>query len=278
MSSPADGQPKASRPLPENSCFRDRPLVIGTRKSKLALWQTNRVIDALTKAWTGLQVETREFTTVGDKTLDSPLPKIGQKGVFTAELDAATRESEIDLAIHSLKDLPTQPTAGLQIVPVLAREDARDVLVSKNGVALADLKPNAVVGTSSYRRQSQLLAIRPDLQVQSVRGNVPTRVAKAHSLESPYDAVILASAGIVRLELNDVIADWLPLEQMLPAPGQAAMAATFRSGHAELKKPAASVAAQRNNSLRRSRTSVPCRHGWRLQLANRRVGSIQQQR
>lgn len=207
-------------------------LIFGSRKSRLAMWQTHQVAEQLTLAHPRIQVEIREFSTVGDRQTLQPLPKIGGKGLFTAELDAAIQRGEIDLAIHSLKDLPTAATDGLTVQPLLEREDPRDVLVSKNHQSLEQLKAGAVVGTSSYRRQSQLLAIRPDLKVRSIRGNVPTRIAKANSDE--FDAVILAAAGVLRLGMNDHITDWLSLSDMLPAPGQASVAATFRSDNRQV--------------------------------------------
>lgn len=208
-----------------------RKLIFGSRKSKLAMWQTHRVVDQLRAVHSELEVEIQEFSTVGDQQTEQPLPKIGGKGLFTAELDAALQAGEIDIAVHSLKDLPTQPTDRIAILPLLEREDPRDVLISKDKQKLSELKPGSTVGTSSYRRQSQLLALRPDLKVKSIRGNVPTRIAKVDTPE--YDAVILAAAGVLRLEMNDMIADWFPLPDMLPAPGQGAVAATFREDNSE---------------------------------------------
>ncbi len=204
-------------------------LIFGSRKSKLAMWQTHHVAEKLVAANPNVQVVIREFSTIGDRQTLQPLPKIGGKGLFTAELDRAIQTGEIDLAIHSLKDLPTTPTQDLVVQPLLEREDPRDVLISKYDQKLADLKPGATVGTSSYRRQSQLLSLRPDLNIRSIRGNVPTRIAKAETPE--FDAVILAAAGVLRLGMENRIADWLPISDMLPAPGQASVAATFRENN-----------------------------------------------
>lgn len=207
-------------------------LVFGSRKSKLALWQTHHVAQRLVAIQPNLEIEIKEFSTAGDRQADVPLPSIGGKGLFTTELDDAINRREIDVAIHSLKDLPTQPNRHLQVMPVLAREDPRDVLVSSNGRTLAELPPGSVIGTSSYRRQSQLLALRPDLKIRSIRGNVPTRIAKVST--NDYDAVILAAAGVIRIGMRDAISQWFPLADMLPAPGQAAIAATFHDDDLEL--------------------------------------------
>lgn len=211
-----------------------RKLIFGSRKSKLAMWQTHRVIDRLCAAHPEVEVTIQEFSTVGDRQTEQPLPKIGGKGLFTAELDAALQAGEIDIAVHSLKDLPTQPTSNLSILPLLPREDPRDVLISADNQKLSELRSGATVGTSSYRRQSQLLALRPDLNVRSIRGNVPTRIAKKDTPE--YDAVILAAAGVIRLGMEDMISDWFSVSEMLPAPGQAAVAATFHEDNDEVAK------------------------------------------
>jgi hydroxymethylbilane synthase len=172
--------------------------------------------------------------TEGDKTLDRPLPEIGGKGVFTAELETALRSGEIDLAVHSLKDLPVDNAAGLCIGAVSQRADARDVLVSANGKTLSQLPLGARVGTSSLRRQAQIKAARPDLNILPLRGNVDTRLRKA--LQGDYDAIILAAAGMERLDLGPHITQYLPLEVMLPAPGQGALAIQCRADDSELLK------------------------------------------
>lgn len=204
-----------------------RTITIGTRTSELARWQTDHVIEQLQRAWPDLQCETRAFVTTGDKELDKPLPEIGGKGLFTAELEEALRSGEIDLAVHSLKDLPVQNAPGLTIGAVIGRADVADGLVAPEGQSLTALPPGAIVGTSSLRRQAQLLAVRPDLRVKSIRGNVGTRVQKV--LDGDYDAAVLAAAGLQRLGLEGSVADWLTLEVMLPAPGQGALAVQCRA-------------------------------------------------
>ena len=202
-------------------------LRLGTRTSQLALWQSRHVAAQLQHHWPNLTCEFVHHVTQGDKRLDRPLPEIGGKGLFTAELEDALRRGEIDIAVHSLKDLPVEDAPDLTIGAILSREDTRDVLVSRERWTLATLPQGAVVGTSSLRRQAQLLALRPDLQVRSIRGNVDTRIRKVMS--GDYDAAILAGAGLVRLGLTEHILEWLPLDLMLPAPGQGALAVQCRA-------------------------------------------------
>jgi len=187
------------------------------------LWQTNHVRDLLLAAWPGIQVEIEIFTTTGDQVLDTPLPLIGGKGLFTAELEAALKSGTIDVAVHSLKDLPTEYPAGITIGAIPARANPADVLVSKEGYTLSTLPEGAKVGTSSRRRASQLLSVRPDLDIVDIRGNVPTRLRKALAEDGRYDAIILAYAGLERLGLLDAASQILPSELMLPAPGQGAL-------------------------------------------------------
>ena len=207
-------------------------IIIGSRTSELALWQTNHIKAQLQAVWLGLTVHIEPFVTKGDKTLDKPLPQIGGKGLFTLELEQALHDGRIQIAVHSLKDLPVEDAAGLTLGAIVGRADVRDVLIAKNGWTLASLPEGAVVGTSSLRRQAQLLANRPDLQVKSIRGNVGTRVRKA--LEGEYDAAVLAAAGITRLGLEDHITDWFSLDTMLPAPGQGALAVQCRANDAAI--------------------------------------------
>ena len=200
-----------------------RTLRLGSRGSDLALWQTNHVHDLLQKAWPDLQVAIQIISTKGDQVLDTPLPLIGGKGLFTAELEAALNGGIIDAAVHSLKDLPTEAPPGLTVGAIPPRANPADVLVSRNGLTLETLPPGARVGTSSRRRAAQLLQLRPDLKIVDIRGNVPTRIRKAMAPDGPYDAIILAFAGLERLGLLDVISQVFPIEQMLPAPGQGAL-------------------------------------------------------
>lgn len=202
-------------------------LTAGSRQSQLARWQTNHVLTLLGNAWPALQCETRFFVTQGDKQLNQPLPEIGGKGLFTAELERALLAGEIDLAVHSLKDLPVADAPGLTVGAIPARADVRDVLVSRSGAPLVALPAGAIVGTSSRRRAAQLLAARPDLTVRSIRGNVETRLRKVR--QGDYDAAVLAYAGIARLELEDAVTQVLTLDEMLPAPGQGALGVQCRA-------------------------------------------------
>lgn len=201
-------------------------LTIGTRGSALARWQAEWVAARLRAAWPELNCQTQLFTTSGDRTLDKPLPEIGGKGVFTAELEDALRAREIDIAVHSLKDLPIDDAPGLTLGAIGVREDARDVLISHTGSTFSALRRGARVGTSSLRRAAQLLAARPDLNLLPLRGNVDTRIRKVK--QGDYDAIVLAAAGVIRLGLEEHISDYLSFEVMLPAPGQGALAVQCR--------------------------------------------------
>jgi hydroxymethylbilane synthase len=203
-------------------------VIIGSRTSSLAMWQTRHIIALLQEAWPAVQCQVEPFVTKGDKTLDQPLPQIGGKGLFTLELENALLNHRIHLAVHSLKDLPVEDAPGLTLGAIIGRADVRDVLISAAGHNLGSLPLAAVVGTSSLRRQAQLQYARPDVQVQSIRGNVGTRIRKVH--EGLYDATILAAAGVTRLELEHHISQWLPLDLMLPAPGQGALGVQCRAG------------------------------------------------
>ncbi len=205
-------------------------IVIGTRGSKLALWQTNWVRDRIARLHPEIDVEVRVISTKGDRILNVSLPKLGEesKGLFTKELEDAMLDGQIDLAVHSLKDLPTQLPEGLHIGAISEREDVRDALVARSGIAsFDDISSGARIGTSSLRRQAQILAARRDLILDPVRGNVDTRLGKVDSGE--YDAIILASAGLRRLGLEARITQYIPLEFMLPAVGQGALAIETRS-------------------------------------------------
>ena len=206
-------------------------LIFATRPSALARWQTQWVISALQKAHPGLLCEEKVITTQGDKILDRPLPEIGGKGLFTQELESELLSGAVHCAVHSLKDLPVENPAGLTIGCVPARAEVRDALISKDGYTLETLPPASVVGTSSLRRVAQLLSVRPDLTTASLRGNVDTRRRKA--LEGQYDAIILAGAGLARLGLDSHVTQWLPLDVMLPAPGQGALAVQCRADDEE---------------------------------------------
>jgi hydroxymethylbilane synthase len=201
---------------------------IGTRGSALARWQTDHVAGLLKAAHPALRVEVVVLTTRGDQVLDTPLPLIGGKGLFTAELESTLRDGEIDLAVHSLKDLPTDNSEGLTIGAIPLRAAVEDVLVSRAGYTLDTLPAGAAVGTSSRRRAAQLLHARADLECLDVRGNVDTRIRKALDSAGPYDAVVLARAGLDRLGRESAVSQVLPLDVMLPAPGQGALAIQCR--------------------------------------------------
>ena len=205
-------------------------LKIGTRTSKLAMWQTNHIIDRLQTNWPGLECRVEPFMTQGDQILDKPLPQIGGKGLFTAELEAALRDGRIDIAVHSLKDLPVDDEPGLTLGAITSRAPVGDALIAREGWTLETLPQGAIIGTSSNRRRAQLLAVRPDLQVRSIRGNVQTRAQKVAN--GDYHATILAEAGIRRMEMAHLVTQWLPLDIMLPAPGQGALAVQCRADDA----------------------------------------------
>ena len=225
-------------------------LVFATRPSALARWQTQWVIGALKNLHPGLACEERIITTQGDRILDKPLPEIGGKGLFTQELEMELLSGAVHCAVHSLKDLPVENPVGLTIGCVPARAEVRDALVSKHGYSLATLPKGATVGTSSLRRAAQLLAQRPDLRTESLRGNVDTRVRKA--LDGQYDAIILAGAGLTRLGLEKNVTEWLPLHLMLPAPGQGALAVQCRADDQETLS---LLAALEDSSTRKSVTA-----------------------
>lgn len=201
---------------------------VGARRSNLSLRQVEHVVGLLSAAHPGPRIEIEEFTTSGDRQLDTPLPLIGGKGVFTEELEEALLSRRIDLAVHSLKDLPTLQRDGLTIGATPARAAVTDVLISRTGASLRDLPEGATIGTSSLRRSAQLLQYRPDFRPISIRGNVETRLRKAMDPEGDYDAIVLAAAGLERLDLSHVATEMLPLETMLPAPGQGALAVQCR--------------------------------------------------
>jgi len=207
-------------------------IVIGTRGSKLALAQTELVRAALLARYPALTVSVERITTQGDAVIDRPLAAIGGKGLFVTEIEAALRAGRIDLAVHSAKDLPSALPDDLTIAAIPARADARDVLVARDGATLRDLPPGARVGTSSPRRACQLRALRPDLTIADVRGNVDTRLRKL--AEGQYDVIALAAAGLARLGLTGVISEWFAPETMLPAIGQGALAIETRADDADL--------------------------------------------
>ncbi len=209
-----------------------REIRIATRKSALALWQAEFVKAALESAHPGIVVSLVPMVSRGDKLLDSPLSKIGGKGLFVKELETALLENEADIAVHSMKDVPMDFPEGLGLYCICEREDPRDAFVSNTYESLAALPQGAIVGTSSLRRQTQLLAIRPDLQIRFLRGNVNTRLAKLDAGE--YDAIILAAAGLIRLGFADRIRSSISVIDSLPAGGQGAVGIECRSADADI--------------------------------------------
>ncbi|MBF7688348.1 hydroxymethylbilane synthase [Acinetobacter rathckeae] len=204
-----------------------KTLKIATRKSPLALWQAEHIKSRLEALHEGLRVELVTFVTQGDKILDTPLAKIGGKGLFVKELENALLDGRADLAVHSMKDVPMQLPEGLDLAVICEREDPLDAFVSNKYQSFAELPHGAVVGTSSLRRKSQLLHHRPDLVIKDLRGNVGTRLGKLD--EGQYDAIILASAGLKRLELHDRIKHTLDANVSLPAVGQGALGLECRA-------------------------------------------------
>ena len=211
-----------------------RRLTVGTRGSKLALAQTNWVIRKIKEKYPELEVELRIIKTKGDKITDVPLAKVGGKGLFVKEIEEALLRGEVDLAVHSMKDVPTELPAGLEIALIPQRESPYDVVISKENKRLEDLPSNAKVGTSSLRRGAQLRAHRPDLRIENLRGNLDTRLRKLS--EGLYDAIIVAEAGLLRLGLKETVRERLSLEVMLPAIGQGALAIEMREADTELKE------------------------------------------
>lgn len=210
-----------------------RKIIVGSRRSKLALTQTNWVIDQLKKLGSPFEFEVKEIVTKGDKVLDVTLSKVGGKGLFVKEIEQAMLNNEIDMAVHSMKDMPAVLPKGLTIGCIPFREDHRDALISKGHISLMELKKGAVIGTSSLRRSSQLLLVRPDLEIKWIRGNVDTRLSKLEGDE--YDAIILAAAGLSRLGwARDVVTEFLDTDMCIPAVGQGALSIECREDDREL--------------------------------------------
>lgn len=205
-------------------------LIIGTRSSDLALWQANFIKSELENKFPDLAVELKLVKTKGDKILDVALSKIGDKGLFTKELEVMLLNDEVDIAVHSLKDLQTQIPEGLKLVAITKRHDVEDVLIArKKGMTIADIKEGGTVATGSLRRRCQLKHMRPDLNIVELRGNVPTRIQKF--LDSDWDAIILARAGIERLKLEKHISSIIPKDVMVPAVGQGALGIEIKDGN-----------------------------------------------
>ncbi len=214
--------------------MNSKTIRIATRKSPLALWQANFVRDELLKLYPSLHVELVPMTTSGDKFLKDKLQAIGGKGLFVKELEEALLDKRADLAVHSAKDMPAQFPEGLHLAAICKRDNPLDALVSTEFSSLKELPPNAIIGTGSLRRESQLLAYRSDLCIKPLRGNIHTRLAKLQAGE--YQAIILAAAGLERMGLNHLITEQLPDKIMLPACGQGALAIECRIDDTEIQK------------------------------------------
>jgi hydroxymethylbilane synthase len=205
---------------------------IGTRSSALALWQAEWVKSELEKKYPGMTVSLTKIKTTGDKILDVPLAKVGGKGLFVKEIEEAMLREEIDIAVHSMKDVPTFFPDGLHLGAITKREDASDTLISQNKVKLNDLPKGANIGTSSLRRQAQIMSLRPDFVIHQLRGNVDTRIRKLK--EGQFDAIILAAAGVKRLGLAENVTEYIDPEISLPAIGQGALGIECRVDDREL--------------------------------------------
>ena len=210
----------------------NRTLRIGTRGSLLALKQSTMVKETLESLWSGLRVELHIIKTTGDKILDVPLAKVGGKGLFVKEIEDALLAEQVDLAVHSIKDVPALLPPGLEIGAIPRREDPRDVLITRSGEGLDALPSGARVGTSSLRRSAQLKSQRPDLDIRNLRGNLDTRLRKLH--EGMYDAILLAAAGMHRMGWEDKISHYLDRDAFIPAIGQGAIGIELRTADVEV--------------------------------------------
>lgn len=209
-------------------------LTIATRKSMLAMWQAEHIQARLEAIHPNLEVKLLPLSTRGDVILDTPLARIGGKGLFVKELEVAMIEGKADIAVHSMKDVPVEFPEGLELATICTREDPRDAFVSNHYSTLNDLPQGAVVGTCSLRRRCQVAARRPDLVIKDLRGNVQTRLRKLD--EGEFDAIILAASGLIRLELNDRITSFMSTEESIPANGQGALGIECRSNDGRIKE------------------------------------------
>ena len=206
-------------------------IIIGTRGSRLAEIQTRSVLDRLANIYPDVDFSLTKIATIGDRQKTTPIDRIPGYGAFVRELEKALLDGRIDIAVHSLKDLPVQICQGLRLAAVIERLDPRDVLVSRSG-KLSELAPNSLIGTGSPRRTAQLLAYRPDLRVKNIRGNIDTRLRKVSSGE--FDGIIVAAAGLLRLGWEDRITEYLPIEHFLPPPGQGVLTIEIRADNSEM--------------------------------------------
>ncbi len=225
-----------------------RKIIVGSRRSKLAMTQTKWVIEQLKKLDDSYEFEIKEIVTKGDRILDVTLSKVGGKGLFVKEIEQAMLDKEIDMAVHSMKDMPAVLPEGLVIGCIPEREDHRDAFISKDHIKFQDLKPGAIIGTSSLRRGAQLLAARPDIEIKWIRGNIDTRLEKLNTED--YDAIILAAAGLARMGwTGDTVTEFLDPDTCLPAVGQGALAIECRGSDEELL-----TLLQKFNSLKTDQT------------------------
>jgi hydroxymethylbilane synthase len=229
-----------------------KPIRIGTRGSQLALWQANETSRRLLAA--GFQSEIVVIRTTGDRRQDVPLATIGGKGLFIKELEEALEAGEVDIAVHSLKDVPSLIPSQFALVSYLERADPRDVWIQLDGRSVTDLPPGARVGTSSPRRRAQLLALRPDLDVQPIRGNVDTRIGKLHA--GDYDGMVLAAAGLSRLERQSDITSYFPVDVMVPAAGQGIVGIEIMRDRDDLAEPLAAIDDDRASAAARAERGV----------------------
>jgi len=226
----AAAPPLAALPVADN--FMKNTIKIGTRGSQLALWQANWVKGQIEAKFPTVQVQIIKIKTTGDKIVDRPLAMVGGKGLFVKEIERALLDKDIDIAVHSMKDMPGDLPQGLCIGAIPVREDPRDVLVSRNNLSLMELPAGATIGTSSLRRASQIKHVRPDLNIASIRGNLGTRLGKLDKGE--FDAIVLAAAGIIRLGMKDRITQYLEPDTMLPAVGQGALCIETRDNDTDI--------------------------------------------
>jgi len=211
-----------------------RKIIVGSRSSKLAMTQTKWVIEQLKQAGAPYEFEIKNIITKGDRILDVTLSKVGGKGLFVKEIEQQMIDEDIDFAVHSMKDLPSELPTGLIIGATPARVDARDALITKTGGGLASLPEGAIVGTSSLRRGSQLLKLRPDLKIESIRGNIDTRLEKLKT--GPFDGILLAAAGLQRMGWSDeIVSEYISTDEMIPAVGQGILAIECRADDQEVR-------------------------------------------
>ncbi|MBE9504220.1 MAG: hydroxymethylbilane synthase [Proteobacteria bacterium] len=214
--------------------MQNNKLTIATRGSMLALWQANHIKDSIEKEHPGIEVELLKIKTTGDKILDVPLAQVGGKGLFVKEIEEALLDDRADLAVHSLKDVPTELPGGLSLSAITRREDARDALISRENDTIMTLPEGARIGSSSLRRQCQLLKVRPDFNIISLRGNLDTRIKKVKAGE--FEAIILAAAGMRRLGWQDKISEYIATDILLPAIAQGALGIETRDVDGETNK------------------------------------------